>query len=419
MSFLTVIRFRDDNSSVVVPGETIVQAFSQPHDSLLSSELPNTSDTKKTVADYQDAISQGKINKISVRMVQIGLDVNTKTQEGKTCLHCAAEDRDFHKIRWLIAQDADVTVKDQAGWTVTLLAARQNQFSLVKWLVVTKHVDIADRSPCGFNVIDFAVNNHNMEFITWIINFAVETGEYSLDELTGEAMFLAARLGKYDIIKISAQRGVNIHRRDKAGWTVLDHAVFTSDVDTIEWLILFGLDVNNLSEDGQNILHRAVASGKIELVKLFIYKDLNINLKDANGCSPMLLAAKQNKFSMINVLSSVGGNFYERDSDGWTVLHYCIFSAEKIKFEMNNKEVNVNIKTDDGQTLLHYAASVGNLDFVQSLKETLVDINAKDSRGRTPLLAAAEGYQFEVVKCLLDFKFAEINARDDKGEWFG
>lgn len=81
----------------------------------------------------------------------------------------------------------------------------------------------------------------------------------------------------------------------------------------------------------------------------------------------------------------------------------------------------VDLRDDEGRTLLHVGAGEGHLFIVMLLLSKGADIQARDARERTPLHLAArggderEGERFQVVKLLLS-EGADPKARDADGK---
>lgn len=82
--------------------------------------------------------------------------------------------------------------------------------------------------------------------------------------------------------------------------------------------------------------------------------------------------------------------------------------------ELIGQGVNVDSRTDNGNTPLHAAAAKGHLDIVQLLLAKEADINAQDNNDLTPLHQAAIGHRLNVAHLLLD-RGARINIQDNKG----
>lgn len=80
------------------------------------------------------------------------------------------------------------------------------------------------------------------------------------------------------------------------------------------------------------------------------------------------------------------------------------------------KDADVNAKTNQGQTALHFCASKANLDVVRLLLAAKPPASAriKDKRGQLPLHRAAAVGSVPVMKALLDAK-SPINATDVDG----
>jgi ankyrin repeat protein len=76
--------------------------------------------------------------------------------------------------------------------------------------------------------------------------------------------------------------------------------------------------------------------------------------------------------------------------------------AKEILEENVNIDIN-QIKNEQGETLLHFVAYIGDLEFVQYLAETKgADVNTKASEGWTPLAIASLNKKLLVCQFLVD-----------------
>ncbi|CAH0517760.1 unnamed protein product [Peronospora belbahrii] len=78
--------------------------------------------------------------------------------------------------------------------------------------------------------------------------------------------------------------------------------------------------------------------------------------------------------------------------------------------------VNVDVKDEDGLTLLHWASSTGCFDVVELLLEhAQVFVNVQDDAGWTPLMSAGSAGHCEIVGVLLR-KGADANLANENGQ---
>jgi len=91
--------------------------------------------------------------------------------------------------------------------------------------------------------------------------------------------------------------------------------------------------------------------------------------------------------------------------------------SELIKNQVNNRN-NLSFKIDyedeDGRNVLHHSAIGGNLQIIDTvLKTSNLDVDCRDSSGKTPLMLAAMNNHPSAVEFLLE-KGATINAKDNE-----
>ncbi|WP_157956387.1 ankyrin repeat domain-containing protein [Wolbachia endosymbiont of Folsomia candida] len=88
-----------------------------------------------------------------------------------------------------------------------------------------------------------------------------------------------------------------------------------------------------------------------------------------------------------------------------------------IKRLIDEKKVDANTKANDGNTILHEAASSGNLDIVEYLvDEKGVDVESRGNDGRTPIHHAAFSGSLDLVEYLVDEKEVDVTTKDNDGK---
>ncbi len=78
------------------------------------------------------------------------------------------------------------------------------------------------------------------------------------------------------------------------------------------------------------------------------------------------------------------------------------------------RDVDVNVKDENGIPVLNMAIVRKNLSLVKALIEKRADVNAKDKDGNTPLILASNLGSSDILKTLLEAG-AKIQDKDDQG----
>lgn len=87
---------------------------------------------------------------------------------------------------------------------------------------------------------------------------------------------------------------------------------------------------------------------------------------------------------------------------------------EKVKELISKDESMINLKDNNGNTLLHSATIIGSVPITEFLISVGADINSQDNRGYTPLHYACH-YNIENIAILLIEKGAGVDIKDNRG----
>lgn len=129
-------------------------------------------------------------------------------------------------------------------------------------------------------------------------------------------------------------------------------------------------------------MNAAIESGNVEVVRQFIEEGLNVNLSQ-DGVTPLMRAAVKGRTEVAELILNAG--------------------------------VNINEKSDDGETALHMAASgQAGMAIVELLIQSGIDLEAKNKAGKTALALAEETKHRDVAKVI---KKHQLQRSADAKEW--
>lgn len=171
-------------------------------------------------------------------------------------------------------------------------------------------------------------------------------------------------------------------------------------------------------------IHDAAKAGDVERMETLLAADAKLaNAIDTSASSPYVVignawtplhwAAYEGRAGAVTLLLEKGAKVGERDSFGFTPLHYAK-NAQIVKLLADKgADVDVNVCCN-GWTPLHNAAFTNKLDVAKALLAAGAKLEVVDKLGKTPLHYAAGWADEALTKVLLDAK-AETGRRDHSG----
>jgi ankyrin repeat protein len=205
------------------------------------------------------------------------------------------------------------------------------------------------------------------------------------------ALWQACKAGSAFGIESALQNGGNVEyccSGDKGeGMSCLMEAVKGGHLDATQAIIRAGASVNTQHIATQNIaLHLAACgSGSPSLTKILIEANSDINKQNTYGNTPLLAAALAGNVESTKYLILAGANPNAQNNKGSTALHFICYSESS------------------------------DISVAQVLIEAHADVNIRDHKGMTPLLACVTTGKQQLIDLLIS-KGADRTAINDAGE---
>ncbi|TGZ58159.1 hypothetical protein CRM22_009763 [Opisthorchis felineus] len=165
----------------------------------------------------------------------------------------------------------------------------------------------------------------------------------------------------------------------------------------------------------QSVLHAAAHCSDARVTQLLLQEGARVNTKDARWLTALHRASASNAVDVVKILLAHGADRNARDKAWQTPLHVAASNASlecmQLLFSPAESMINVNASDRMGHSPLHHAVYGGHTQVVRFLLEKGASVNAFDKRDRRAMHWAAVCGHAEVVEVLHQFG-AEVNCRD-------
>jgi serine/threonine-protein phosphatase 6 regulatory ankyrin repeat subunit B len=188
-----------------------------------------------------DAVIEKDTLKIN-QLLQSGVDINTQHKGTGTTVLMIASSYYYYEgvVQYLIEKGANVNLQDNDGKTALLWAA-SNSLPNAKILVAND----AD--------VNIAANDGMTPFLQ--ATLGVSSGKVSLEMC--------------DLLrKKGADINASLTKNSAMGWNALHYAVINGDVELVNYLIKYAVNVNKATSDGSTPLYLAEIAKQEEIIKI-------------------------------------------------------------------------------------------------------------------------------------------------------
>ncbi|XP_005375061.1 PREDICTED: 2-5A-dependent ribonuclease [Chinchilla lanigera] len=227
----------------------------------------------------------------------------------------------------------------------------------------------------------------------------------------------AVQRGRKDIVEMLLHYGADPRQRKKNGATCLIIAGIEGYVELLRFFLSKGADVNEYDANGFTAFMEAAWHGNVEALRFLYENGANVNLRretkddqkrlGKGGGTALMDAARKGRSDVLRILlEEMGAAVHARDNMGRNALVRGIQGCPDEKVEevtrlLLDHGADVCVRGEKGKTVLILAVEKRHAGLVQMLLEQEhVEIEAKDSEGRTALGVAVELNLKEIVKLL-------------------
>ena len=394
------------------------------------AEIPQTENEDLKL--LLNAISEGNYEMV-LFMIDKGVDVNAKTNNGWTPLLEAVNAGEFRIASLLLERGANINAATRSGMTPLILAASEGPPELVR-LFLSKGADPEARTRDGATAFFHAVGEGQEDIVRLFIEegadvndtgyeeppliLAINEGELDIIRLLLDngadpnlkhprnqqtAIQVAADEGEVDIIELLIERGAQFEPGSENGHYALLEAVEEDNFDMIQYLLDRGMDVN-ASRDHETALGRASQEGNYEMANFLIDKGAALSpASPGEELPPIGAAASEGHTNIVRLLLGKGADINATDIEGHTPLMMAAAEGylETTRFLMENGASLEAVTRESERTALMFAAQEGQTEVVKFLLDRGANFNHQDESGRTALTEAIAENELEITEILI------------------
>lgn len=184
-------------------------------------------------------------------LIENGLDVNSRDENGDTMLHYVlTNNKDLFMAKKLIEAGADVNLPSSNGITPILIAtSKANELQLQK--IMLKNIN--------FNVEKEIVNAKLNEEIEYEMNRAIA------------------------MLQMLIEQGADINQETPLGTPLMSASTSDWNTDMVEILLEKGAKINQQDKNGRTALFYAQVFDCQQIINILLKKGADISIKDKNG----------------------------------------------------------------------------------------------------------------------------------------
>ena len=407
-------------------------------------------------ANAEDDIGEKPLHKVSygkyrseedgIRVAQLllerGADVNTRRNDHWTPLHAASYSGNVEIVRLLLDHDADPEASAEGDMgekplhQVSFGKYRSQEDGVrVAQLLLERGADVNGRRNDHQTPLHLASYYGNVEIVRLILDHGADP-EVNAE---GEKPLHRVSYGKYRsqedgvrVAQLLLERGADVNGRRNDHQTPLHLASYSGNVEIVRLLLDHGADPEANAEGvmAEKPMHK-VSYGKyrseedgVRVAQLLLERGADVNTRRNDHQTPLHLASYSGNVEIVHLLLNNGAD-PEANAEGEKPLHRVSYGecrskegGVRVAQLLLKRGADVNIRCNDHQTPLHFAAYFGNVEIVRLLLDHGADpeANAEGRMGEKPLHEVSYGEcrsqegGVRVTQLLLE-RGADVNTR--------
>ena len=238
------------------------------------------------------------------------------------------------------------------------------------------------------------------------------------DELTFLRKFFADATSQANSkTKMLALRAANL--TDAQGNSPLHLAVIQDNTELCKRLLAHGASAFLLNQYGNSPLHLAAICGRSHLIKLILNQQPKaFAVLTHNRESVLCMAVLHHQLATVKQLvETCDADVNEIGINGVPLIYTALYQGafDIVHYLLSVSRVQCQFQLENGNTLLHLAAQMGDEAIMESLLQRGVDPHVQNRKGKNALHQAAVKGNIAAVMCLISHRPELLNSKDAAG----
>ena len=157
----------------------------------------------------------------------------------------------------------------------------------------------------------------------------------------------------------------------------------------VKQLLSEGVEINCYNDFRMTPLHKSAEKGCLEVAEYLLENGAEVDSRDFVFQTPLFLAVEKNHLEMAKLLIKNGADVNTNDSSLYRPLHIAAQKNYEITKLLLESGADPNNTNQHGYAPIHYAALNGKNDIVELLILHHADVNLRDEKDYTALMAVA------------------------------
>lgn len=347
-------------------------------------------------------------------LLEAGADVNAQDEEGRTALFFACYNGYENVAKSLLSAGADVNVADRSGKTILTASREQGKDEICSILLAAGARTSANDKGYFIEVCEKGKENEVIAMLAAGIDVNAR------NDKGDTALICACSQNRVACVKLLLEAGADVNAQNDKGETALICACCLGNEACIKLLLAAEADLNMKDQDGVAALMYSYKERHDDIVRMLLDAGCDVNVRNAEGMHLVVKLAKDGKWSFLKELMSSHRNIELTDADSVSLFDEMVRTSDRdiISVWVNSK-INTRSLTQNSVALFNWLRKDSDPIHAKQLiglilEENILNVNAVDKEGDTPLMYAVQNGDLSLAEILLNHR-AEVNVADDDG----